>query len=941
MEGPIDEQFILSPGDQIIIQVWGQLNLSYPLTVSDDGYITIPDEGGRVYTNGVNLKDLKRAVAENLSRIYSSFIDIKDPGKSTAFIDIRLVKVRKLLVYVFGEVQKPGAYTVSASAAALPNLLINAGGINESGSLREVKIRRADGTVDLVDLYDFILTGKIDPKVVQIRYGDYIIVPMKSKAVTITGEIKRNGIYEVVRNEGIKTLIQFAGGLTANANLKRAQIQRSEVNAGLRYIDINLGDILSDPAKDFALTDADRLNIFPNFLLREPKVEITGSGVRNPGTYQYTTGMKIKDLIDEAGGLRADAYLSKAELVRTEKDFTKTLTTFSFQDLYEEPQPGQFVFKGTPEKNFPLNELDTINTYSSFDIGGGDKRVTLEGHVKKEGPTLLAKKMKLADLIFSRGGLQDENFKAETYMELAHIFRRNQGEYGEKVIPFNLGKLLLGDPKENQDLEDGDRVVIYSRQVINRKPSATIEGLVNNPGTYSIAEDMTVEDLILLAGGLSPDALKVEAVIGRPQKQSGTNGDDEKTVKRVPGQKTAPQRLDTIVVPIEPESSALTKEKKPSLKNSDRVVIRTVPGWEPVPVVFLEGQFVNSGAYSLESKEERISSVIKRAGGLKLEAFPEGATLYRRRAIVEMARANLAEAWRVAFDLKSALDHPRGPDDITLMDGDRIYIPENPGTVLVSGAVNFGAVFQYKKGKGLGYYIQLAAGYRDDADKKAVIIHLPTGMAATGGLLSGPEILPGSMIYVPGIGESNDVQFVAVRGAVANPTRVQLRPGKALDYYVKLSGRYREDADTDNIVVHRSDGELIKKNGAVPFNPVIPAGSIVQVPFKIRGTQPRGYSEAEELAVPRQELAIIERPVSADIEVRGAVQNPGMIRYRAGAKFDSYIAFCGGYKENADTERISVFMPDGTIVEKKGDTFFSPQIVPGCVVEVPAKEIKK
>jgi protein involved in polysaccharide export with SLBB domain len=276
-----------------------------------------------------------------------------------------------------------------------------------------------------------------------------------------------------------------------------------------------------------------------------------------------------------------------------------------------------------------------------------------------------------------------------------------------------------------------------------------------------------------------------------------------------------------------------------------------------------------------------------------------------------------------------------------MKDGDRIYVPDNPGTVIVRGAVNNPAIFQHKEGKGSSYYIQLAGGYLRSADKSAIIVHHPNGMAATVGFLSGPEILPGSVIDVPFGGESNEVELVTVRGAIRNPIMVQFRTGKTLDYYTNLSGGFREDADIDNVVVHQSDGKLIEKKGSAAFNPVIPVGSVIEVPFKTREAQTGVKPAAEKQEASKQEPVKIEKFLSGDVMVRGAVRNPGAARYRDDVKFDYYIAFCGGYAENADTDNLSIYMPDGKVVVRNGEYSFSPQIVPGCVIMVPTKEAKK
>lgn len=908
-EGPMDEQYLLSPGDEVIITVWGQLNLKYPLTVSEDGYIEIPDEGGRVFTNGVSLKELRRLVTERLSRIYSSYINAANPSASTAFVDVKLGKVRKLLVYVVGEVKNQGAYTISSGVATLLNVLNNAGGVKETGSLREIKIRRANGTIDAVDLYEFLITGKMDIKKSRILYGDYVLVPLKAKSVTIKGEVKRPGIYELIGNEGIKELIGFAGGLASNAYLKRIQIRRFEISAGEKFIDLDGESILNVPNQNFTLADGDRVTLFPNIVVRRRMVEIQGEGIKRPGVYQYSPEMTVKDLIEQAEGLKEDVYLERADLVRTAEDFSKKLTIFSLKELYKEESPGHYVYTGAEGKNFKLKEMDQIMTYSSYEIKGKDKYVTLEGHVKEPGRYILPDNMTLYDLVFSRGGFQDEDFKKRAYLELAHIFRKIPGELGESLVSFNLGKLLAGDPSENIKLEGEDRIFIYTYEAMKTKPFVTIEGLVKRPGVYDLSENMTLEDLILVAGGLRPDAYRVEAVIARTGRgKGGSEGEG----------KEAPARIATVVVPIKENFAVLPEAEKTRLEIYDKIVIRNLPEWEPLPVATVEGQVVYPGSYSLESREERISGIIRRCGGLKKEAFPEGAVLYRRKDIIEMTRERQEGSEKVAINLKEALNNPGGPYDLILKDDDRIYVPYNPGSVEVKGAVRNPSIFMYKKGKGLDYYIGLSGGYESNADKANLVVYLPNGMAAKEkGFLfwRSLEILPGSVVEVPLRGEEKEIKLVEVRGAVKSPTLIQYRKGEKLKYYVDLCGGYGENADIGNIIVHLPDGSVLEAKGSMMFNPAISAGSIVEVPFK---------PEKEEVK-------------AGDVEVRGAVRNPSLIIFRKGEKLDYYVSFCGGYKENADVGNIVIHLVDKTKIERKGAPEFNPEVLPGSIIEVPFK----
>jgi polysaccharide export outer membrane protein len=898
LEGPVDENYLLSPGDEIIITVWGQLNLKYPLTVSEDGFIDIPDEGGRIFTNGVSLKELKALVTESLSRIYSSYIKADNPAESTAFVDVKLAKLRKLLVYVVGEVQNQGAYTISSGVATLLNVLNNAGGIKETGSLRDIRIRRANGSIDSVDLYDFLLTGKMDVKKTRILYGDYVIVPLKGKSVTIQGEIKRPGVYEIIGNEGIKELIRFAGGLTSNAYLKRVQVRRFEINVGEKFIDLDLESILNDPGKNFPLNDGDEITIFSTIVVRRPMVEVQGEGIKRPGIYEYFPGMTLKDLIEKAEGLKEDVYLDRADLVRTEEDFSKKLTSFSLRDLYKEETPGKFVFSGNQEKNFALKEMDQIIIYSAYNFRGKDKYVTLEGHVKQPGRYIMPENMTLYDLIFSRGGFQDESFKKRAYLDLAHVFRKVSGETGERIISFNLGKLLEGDPSQNIKLENGDRIVIYTYEAMKQKPYVTIEGLVKRPGRYDFAEGLTLEDLILIAGGLRPEALKVEAVVAR----------------RIATAEA--RKVITYVIPIAQDFASLPPEKKNALTMFDEVVIRNLPEWEPLPVVTITGEVNFPGSYSLESREERVSSLIRRCGGLKKEAFPEGAWLYRRKDILDMRSEATSETERIAFNLAKAIQNPGSDYDLILKDGDRIYVPTNPGNVEVKGAVRNPSRFHYQKGKGINYYINLSGGLTSEADKKNIVVYFPDGTAKRKGnsIFGSLEIKPGCVIEVP-YKESKEIQVVEVRGAVKVPMIIQLRKNERLRYYLDLCGGLREDADPEGIMVHLPDGRKMEARGTAYFNPYIEPGAIIEVPFKGQ----------------------VEKLTGGDVEVRGAVRNPMLVRFREGESLDYYLAFCGGPREDADMDNIIVHFADGRTLERKGAKEFKPQLEPGAIIEVPVK----
>lgn len=922
-EGPVDDQYILSPGDEVVISTWGQLNLLHNLTVSEDGYLQLPDEGGRIQTNGVTLKELKTRVTQALSLIYSSYISAEDPGASTAFVDVRLGKIRKLLLYVVGEVRNPGAYTLSSGTANVVNLLHNAGGVKESGTLREIRIRRADGRIDTIDLYDFLLTGKLDVRKSRLLSGDYVIVPLKQKAVDIKGQVRRPMNYELVGSEGVKQLVAFAGGFGPDAYLERSQLKRFVVNRGEVFVDVNLNQLYVDPARNMALVDRDELTILPNVQVRKSVVVVRGDGITRPGNYEFTPGMTIDKLIERAQGLREYAYLDRADLIRTEDDFSKRLTSFSLRELYTQARPGVFAFSGDAARNFALREMDEVVIYSEFGMMGQDKHVTIEGHVREPGRFVLARNMTLFDLLFAKGGFQDPSYRRLAYEDLGHVIRKVPGSIGTRLIPFNLGKVVDGEASANFALEDEDVVRVYANEQMTTQAKVDIIGLVNRPGSFDLSENLTVEDLIVLAGGLRADAYRVEAVIARAE-GLGEEADTERMSRA------------TIRVPVAAEYAIQPQESKTPVKAFDKITIRNLPGFEPLQVVSVLGEVAFPGGYSLESRVERIANVIKRAGGLRREALPEGATLTRRKDILEMSGEASPDTFEVSLNLAEALNFPGGEYDLVLKNGDSIFIPTNPGTIEVRGAVRRPLIVQHNPNYKLDDYIQMCGGLLEDADKDNVIVFGPNKAAQkvsrTGwwpfGRSGGAAIIPGSTIEVPYLGETSRLETVEVRGAVARPAVLQYKKSARLGYYLSLTGGYTEEADVEKVAVVQPTGELLVSRDGTEFNPEVEPGSIIVVTTK-----------ASEVSRP---MSAVTAPAAAaarldTVEVRGQVGKPAIIQYVEGARLEYYVNLCGGYSSEADTAKISVQMPNGNQLVGRDNVDFNPLIPQGSVIVVPAK----
>jgi protein involved in polysaccharide export with SLBB domain len=326
-----------------------------------------------------------------------------------------------------------------------------------------------------------------------------------------------------------------------------------------------------------------------------------------------------------------------------------------------------------------------------------------------------------------------------------------------------------------------------------------------------------------MAGGLRPDAFRVEAAIARSEKDDA---------QRESGTVT----LTTFKVPVPKDFTSLPTEQRTHLKPDDRITIRALPGWERSASVLIEGEVMEPGNYSLLSESDRLSVLIQRAGGLRKEALPEGITVKRKRTIVDMAASGTDAYYDITVNVSAALESPGGIEDIVLKPDDRIFVPTNPGVVEIRGAVNRELTVQHTPGKSLAEYIAMCGGYLDKADPAAVKVFAANKVAITakarGKGKANLEIPAGSVIEVPFLRETERMLTVEVKGAVEKPAVMQHIEGARLGYYLNLSGGFKDEADIQDISVLLPDGGLLVKSGDQPFNPVIPGGSLVMVSTK-------------------------------------------------------------------------------------------------------------
>ena len=539
-----------------------------------------------------------------------------------------------------GEVVVPGTYTLSSFASVF-HALYWAGGVNKIGSLRSIKVIRDGETVADVDIYDFIMEGRLKDDI-RLQDGDVILVNPYQTLVQILGKVKRPMYYEMKPTETIATLLKYAGGFTGDAYKKAIRLVRK---SGREYQIFNIDEM---DYSVFRVEDGDVLTVDSVLDRFENRVEVRGAVYRE-GLYQLSGEVNtVKQLIKKAEGVRGDAFLNRAVISREYDDLTREMIAIDLKGL--------------------LNGV-------------------------------------VAD------------------------------------IP----------------LQKNDILFIPSVQDLREETTVAIHGEVADPGTYLYADKMTVEDLILQAGGLLEAAATTRVEVSRRVK------DPKSTVfSGTIGQNFSFDLKDGLLVG---EGSGSFH-----LEPFDEVYIRKSPAYHRQQTVTVAGEVLFSGNYALSKKNERLSDLITKAGGISSDAYAKGARLLRKMSEEELRRKedvlrmaqmtsggdsisvkklDLSDTYSVGINLEKALQNPGSDYDMVLREGDMLYVPEYVSTVKISGAVMYPNTVLYKAGEGWKYYVNQAGGFGNDARKRrAYVVHMngTVSRLKSGGA---KEIEPGCEIIVP------------------------------------------------------------------------------------------------------------------------------------------------------------------------------------------------
>jgi len=630
----------LGAGDKVIIDVWGASQETFECVVSPDGYVVVQGVGP-IKLGGLSVQQATNTAKSKIGQYYSD-----------CNISLSVGETRSIQVQVMGEVVMPGTYTLSSLSSAF-NALYAAGGINEIGTLRNIKVYRSGRTISVIDVYDYLINGNSSGDV-RLQDNDVVLVGPYECLVNVRGKVKRPMWYEMKSTESVKQVLNYAGGFAGDAYTKNVALTRKQ---GSEY---SMHTVDEFQMGSFQLKDQDSIFVDSVLARFSNMVEVRGA-VKRAGQFQLGGNIQtVKELLLAADGLREDAFRTRAVMHREKDDLSLEMVSVDVEAILE----GKAA-------DIPLKKNDVLFIPSTVDMRG------------------------------------------------------------EQTLQ------ILGE-------------VVY-------------------PGTYQYAENTSVEDLILQAGGLTQAASAAKVDVFRRLRDAGAITNTEEVAE---------------VFTVTLQDGLRAGDSICTLMPFDVVVVRKSPAYSVQQNVTIRGSVNFEGEYSMTNKNYRLSDLVKQAGGLSSLAYAKGARLERKMTEEErLQRENalrasqiqmyeeamqsdksynlnladslltmkleLGSSYPVAVNLDEALASPGSNEDIVLREGDVLVVPQYSNTVKISGEVMYPISMNWEKGKKLSYYIKHAGGYGNRAKKSNVYAVYMNGSVEKIGRFKSSDIQPGCEIVVP------------------------------------------------------------------------------------------------------------------------------------------------------------------------------------------------
>ncbi|MBQ7774113.1 MAG: SLBB domain-containing protein [Bacteroidales bacterium] len=489
---PTPANYKLTPGDEVVIDIWGDVISNITATISPEGSVSIPNLGP-VYIAGQTAAQAERSLKSYLGKIYSG-ISSEEP---TTFVKLALGKTTTVTVNIVGDVQKPGGYTLPA-LSTIASAMYLAEGPNDLGTIRQINLYRNGKLVSSFDLYEFIVNGTFNSNV-RLEDNDVISVAPYSGIVTVEGGVKRPMMYEIKPGETLDKVLAYAGGFQDMAFTDKVHIDRVATGGAAEAATGESFDVMAEQFGSFQLKDGDIITVNTNTLQYRNRVKIAGA-VWRPGTYAITGNTSnIKQLIRAAGGLKDDAYTDKGFVVRLAKDRSKEQVSFSVQDVIL----GKENIMLSPDDSVVIFNKEHLKPFQTVKIFGEVNKPSATGMFEfREGMTI-------GDLILMAGGPSEAATLSK--VEIARRIK-NSSAVEDMAAPDTIATImhynLLKNPAD-ADVKLHPYDIVFVRRSASYKPqqSVTIEGEVNYPGTYVVAKStVRLSDVVGKADGFTKDA---------------------------------------------------------------------------------------------------------------------------------------------------------------------------------------------------------------------------------------------------------------------------------------------------------------------------------------------------------------------------------------------------------------------------------------------------
>jgi len=619
--GAIPGNYVLDAGDEIAVNIFGISQADLVYQIDKDGFIR-PTNVPKVYLKGVTLDKAEEILTKRFKMAYRYANDQ---------ISINLKTARTISVSIFGQVTREGNYTLSALNSVL-NALVLADGLKGNGSVRNIKIL-SGGQERTVDIYEFLSSGNIAADY-YLKNNDVIYVPIANRIITAAGQLRRTGRFELKENEGFKDLMIFTEGLTSNGREENIEILRKE-NGDSKLYNYDFDALI---AQNFKLEDLDRIEVAYQNRRLENIVTIEGA-VRNTGRFQFKEGMKLTDLLDN-GGVEDFSKLEVGYLVRKMRNSQFRIERVFPQRALNNPAGEDNILLAQEDKVTILNQRDYIFNYS-FSIEGAVKR-------KLRHEWAPFQTLQLSDAILMSGGL------LPNATSFGYIVRRTTYNSEKYEYVFIEAKKALENPNgpENIKISPNDKIVIPTLELFNDELFISINGSVRKPIKTTYDESLTLQEIVVMAGGL-----KFEAASNRID------------IYRLEIKENEPTR--TLAKSITLNKDIREIENNFELMPFDQIFVRNSAEFDPIKIINIKGEVRYPGPYAIVGDNYKLTSLIDAAGGVTQEANLKGGTIYR----------NNNTSGYVITKMHKAVKKESSMYNIVLDEGDVVTIPRTESVV--------------------------------------------------------------------------------------------------------------------------------------------------------------------------------------------------------------------------------------------------------------------